>query len=162
MKVNTFYQNIKLKGPIVYVDMDGVICNFSKKFNELKMTMSEHAAMASEGLFENLEPISGAIEAVYAISELYEVYFLTTAPWSNVYSWTEKRIWIGKNFDKRFNRKLIISSNKGLLSGEYLIDDNLSNGVGDFKGKHIHFGTEKFPDWDTIVTFLLNNDKKII
>ena len=28
-------------------------------------------------------------------------------------------------------------------------------GAGDFHGKHIHFGTEEFPDWDSVLKYLL-------
>jgi 5'-nucleotidase len=30
--------------------------------------------------------------------------------------------------------------------GDYLIDDRLKNGAGEFKGELIHFGTDKFPE----------------
>jgi 5'(3')-deoxyribonucleotidase len=52
-------------------------------------------------------------------------------------------------------KRLILSHNKGLFTGRALIDDRLRNGVDHFKGEHIHFGTEKFPDWDSVLDYLL-------
>ena len=52
-------------------------------------------------------------------------------------------------------KKLILSHNKGLLLGDYLIDDRIANGVDGFKGEHIHFGTDQFPDWKSVLEYLL-------
>ena len=48
-----------------------------------------------------------------------------------------------------------MSHNKNLNIGDYLIDDRTANGAGQFKGEHIHFGTEQFPDWDSVLKYLL-------
>ena len=40
--------------------------------------------------------------------------------------------------------------------GDYLIDDrDAHNGSDKFTGEFIHFGSEKFPDWDSVVKYLL-------
>jgi hypothetical protein len=38
--------------------------------------------------------------------------------------------------------------------GDYLIDDRKANGAGEFRGTHIHFGTEEFPDWAAVLKYL--------
>jgi hypothetical protein len=47
--------------------------------------------------------------------------------------------------------KLIISPNKGLNRGHYLIDD-CDSGKGQelFEGELIHFGHADYPDWNTV------------
>jgi 5'-nucleotidase len=41
--------------------------------------------------------------------------------------------------------------------GDYLIDDrNAHNGLDKFKGEFIHFGAEKFPDWDSELKYLIS------
>ena len=87
-------------------------------------------------------------------SPKFEVYFLSTAPWSNVHSWSEKRIWVEKHFGEHAFKKLILSHNKGLLRGDFLIDDRTLNGVSEFKGEHIHFGTPEYPNWDAVLKYL--------
>jgi 5'(3')-deoxyribonucleotidase len=56
-------------------------------------------------------------------------------------------------------KRLILSHNKHLNIGDYLIDDRTANGAGKFTGMHIHFGTERFPDWDSVVSYLLGEAK---
>ena len=38
--------------------------------------------------------------------------------------------------------------------GDYLVDDSTRNGAGEFSGEHIHFGTDKFPDWKSVLDYL--------
>jgi 5'(3')-deoxyribonucleotidase len=51
-------------------------------------------------------------------------------------------------------KKLILCHNKGLVKGDFLIDDRIANGVADFSGEHIHFGQDKFPGWKEVMTYL--------
>ncbi len=52
-------------------------------------------------------------------------------------------------------KKLILSHNKGLLKGDFLIDDRTVNGVSEFEGEHIHFGSENFPNWESVIKYML-------
>ncbi len=53
-----------------------------------------------------------------------------------------------KHFDYEFTKRLIISPNKGLLMGDFLIDDHIEGrGQEEFPGTVIHFGSSSFPDW---------------
>ena len=50
---------------IVFVDMDGVLCNFKEgciRFSDKKK--KTQSPLSKQGLFENLTPIAGAIPAV--------------------------------------------------------------------------------------------------
>ena len=134
---------------IVYVDLDGVMADYDKA----KEGKTEDERR-EPGFFENLEPIDGAVEAFKKLSEYYDVYFLSTAPWSNINAPSEKRVWVEKHLGEYAFKKLILSHNKGLLKGDYLIDDRIANGVEDFEGEHIHFGTDQFPDWNSVIEYL--------
>ena len=35
----------------------------------------------------------------------------------------------------------------------YIIDDNTNNGVADFQGVHIQFGSPEFPNWQTVIEY---------
>lgn len=152
--------SIPITKPIVYVDMDGVLCDFEKRVEELKLLgINPNQADNHEKAFRDLEPLPGALEAWEYLQENYETYVLSTAPWRNLASWTEKRIWVEKYLGKSAHKKLILTHNKGLLIGQFLVDDRIANGVADFKGEHLHFGSEKFPNWKSITSYL---DSKIL
>ncbi len=51
-----------------------------------------------------------------------------------------------------FTHNLILTTNKGLLKGDYLIDDYVAGrGQENFEGELIHFGSDKYPDWCSIM-----------
>jgi len=51
---------------------------------------------------------------------------------------------------------VILSHNKHLAKGDFLIDDRTANGAGDFAGKHIQFGPEgkDFADWKAVISYM--------
>jgi 5'-nucleotidase len=143
--------------PIVYIDMDGVVADFDKAFPAVaeKNWIDGQNKVVPENFFCELELIKGAKEGLQALDSLgYDLYFLSTPQWSNPNCWKEKRIWVELHFGELMFKRLILTHNKGLLKGDYLIDDRNVNGVENFEGKHIHFGSEEFPDWISVVAFL--------
>ena len=48
--------------------------------------------------------------------------------------------------NKAWLERLIHSHNKNLNIDDFLIDESAANGAGQFRGEHIHFGSEKFSD----------------
>ena len=67
-----------------------------------------------------------------------------------------ERIWVEKHLGLEYVHNLILATNKGLLKGDYLIDDYVSGrGQEYFEGELIHFGSKQYPDWLSIVERLL-------
>jgi 5'-nucleotidase len=146
--------NIAAKGPIVLIDLDGVLADFDKRAAELeKEGIKGHRLFKHPNAYKDLEPIEGAIEAWNLLQTRFETYVLSTPPWSNPEAWAEKRIWVEKHLGKSVNKKLILCHNKGIVKGDYLIDDRIANGVADFKGMHIHFGQEPYENWKKVLQF---------
>jgi 5'-nucleotidase len=135
------------KKKIIYIDLDGVVADYDKD------TRRDENGHVCEGFYENLELVEGSVEALTELSKYYELYFLSTPSWSNPRCWMEKRIWVEKHFGDLMEKRLILAHNKGLLKGDYLIDDRIVNGVDEFEGEHIHFGTG-FPNWKSILKYL--------
>lgn len=147
--------SIKITKPIVLIDMDGVICDFDKRAKELETQgIKGHSLFKHPSAYRALEPIEGAVDAWHDLQDKYETYILSTPPWSNPDAWSEKRIWVQQYLGDSAKKKLILCHNKGLVIGDYLIDDRIANGVADFKGEHIHFGTDKFPGWESVLEYL--------
>lgn len=130
--------------------MDGVLADYEGKAN-----YKDNPEKEATGFFVDLEPIEGAADAFRNLSEHYDCYILTTVPWSSPVAWGEKRIWVEKHLGEYGFKRLMTSHRKDLHIGDFLIDDRTVNGAGEFKGEHIHFGTEKFPNWNAVIDYLL-------
>lgn len=143
---------------IVYVDMDSVLVDFESGIDQLsEETYQEFEDDLDEvpGFFRDLPPVEGAINAFHKLAEQYDVYILSTAPWNNPSAWIDKLLWVKKHLPEVAHKRLILSHNKHLNRGDYLIDDRTANGARDFPGKHIHFGEKPFSDWDAVLDYLL-------
>ena len=146
---------------IIYFDMDGVLVDLATKIAEYPaevVAKFEKDDMVDQmpALFLDPPPISGAVDAFnkFVNSDKYDVYILSTAPWENPSAWMHKRLWVDKYLGDGAWKRLILSHNKHLNMGDYLVDDRTKNGAGDFTGELIQFGTDKFPDWDSVVQYL--------
>ena len=147
---------MKLK--VVYVDMDDVLVDFQSGIDSLS---DEERRVYKDnidnvpGIFSKMQPLDGAIEGYKKLTEHFDVYILSTAPWNNPSAWSDKLLWVQKHLGDIAYKRLILSSNKHLNAGDYLIDDRTANGASDFKGEHIHFLTEKFKNWDDVLNYLM-------
>lgn len=142
---------------IVYVDMDGVLVDFESGIDSLteqELKSYENRFDEVPGIFSRMKPIKGAIESFQKLTKHYNVYILSTAPWENPTALNDKLMWIKDHIGELAKKRVIFSHNKHLNMGDYLIDDRTVNGAGDFKGTHIHFGTERFPNWEAVLQFL--------
>ena len=143
---------------IVYVDMDGVLVDLHAKLREYPEAVVKSLGNNIDklhALFLDPPPMEGAIEAFNILCSLFDVYILSTAPWDNPEALMHKRLWVEKHLGKNAYKRLILSHNKHLNVGDFLIDDRTANGAGKFTGEHIHFGTEKWPDWKATLDYLI-------
>lgn len=136
---------------VVYVDMDGVLCDYMGRCEELGIDPDE--AKHVPGFFRSLKPIKGAIEAYRKLHEVYDVYILSAASWTNPTACAEKIEWVNEYLSEAYKR-VIFSHNKQLCQGDFLIDDRAKCGSDRFEGQWIQFGTDAFPDWDSVLTFI--------
>lgn len=146
---------------ILFVDMDGVLADFEAGVRSFEPDMPwdrenvDRVCEANTRVFTILPEIEGGVEAVTLLKEKYDIYFLTT-PMCNVPdSYGDKRIWLREKFGDWVDKRLILTHRKDLAKGDILIDDTLHNGVDNFEGDHIHFGTPLYPDWKSVLKHLL-------
>lgn len=141
----------------LYVDMDNVLVDFPSGLHGLEPELVrayEGRLDELPGIFARMAPLPGALEAYAELSQRFDTYVLSTAPWENPSAWSDKLLWIKRHLGKQAWKRLILSHHKHLNAGDFLIDDRLKNGAEHFTGEHIHFGTERFPDWPTVVAYL--------
>ena len=143
----------------LYIDMDNVLVNFQSgidSISEEERTQFRNDLDEVPGIFSKMVPVEGAIEAYIELTKHFDVYILSTAPWGNPSAWTDKLLWVKEYLGKSAYKRLILSHNKQLNMGDFLVDDRTANGAGEFKGEHIHFLTEKFQNWQDVVAYLLS------
>ncbi|MCX7550285.1 5' nucleotidase, NT5C type [Xanthomarina sp. F2636L] len=133
---------------VLLIDVDGVLVELGDgPFSENKN---------KKDFFLNNKPIEGAVDAFKKLGQLYDCYIVSTPVWSNPYCWMEKRIWVEKHLGRDAYKRLILTHNKDLVKGDYIIDDTKNYGVDKFGKKHIHFGSDTFLGWKNVLDFLLH------
>ena len=148
----------------VLVDFNQALLDWFEKHPHLKERYKDNPDHI-QGIFRNPKPIDGAIEAVKKLHESgkYELFIATSAPWGNPMSLSDKRFWVEDYFGELFHKKVFTTHRKDLLVGDYLIDDRLKNGAGEFSGELLRFGYDwendfspnEYVDWNSILEKLL-------
>ena len=142
----------------IYIDMDDVLCDFEAAFEADKKQFPDiQYPQSREGFFRGLAPIYGCLDAMdwlYASPE-FDPFILTAPSVYNPFCYTEKRLWVEEHLGFDWCHRLIISPDKSLLNGDYLIDDrDRGHGQDRFTGTLIQFGSSSYPDWENILKFL--------
>jgi 5'(3')-deoxyribonucleotidase len=144
---------------IVYIDMDDTLCDYRSAHQQaLAANPSMNFPQAEYGFFSRLKSIENAIESVKQLleSSIYKPYILTAPSVENPLSYAEKRVWVECHLGMKMVDRLIISPDKSLLKGDYLIDNNIEGkGQDEFEGILIHFGSKMYPDWKSVINFLI-------
>jgi len=141
---------------ILYIDMDGVLVNFQTGIDKLtEQQRQEYLDKEDEcpGIFGLMEPQPGAIDAFNELSHLFDTYILSTAPWENDTAWPDKLNWVKRYLGKPAYKRLILSHNKHLNAGDFLVDDRDANGADRFTGELVKFDRDN-PDWPRVVNYL--------
>jgi 5'-nucleotidase len=142
---------------ILYLDMDNVLVDFPSAFARVpEETLREYGEDKDEipGIFALMDPMPGAVEAFNALAEVFDVYLLSTAPWENPSAWSDKLKWVKKHLGEKAWKRLILSHHKNLNQGDFLVDDRVANGAGEFTGTLITFVPNE-TSWPELVKELI-------
>ncbi len=147
---------------VLYIDMDNTLVDFGAGLLQAAPELLEkHKGDEDEipGVFALMPPMPGAVEGFRELSNLFDIYILSTAPWKNPSAWLHKIEWVhlhlGIDKDSAAYKRLILSHHKHLNRGDFLVDDRPThNGADRFEGEVIPFGSEDFHDWPTVVEYL--------
>lgn len=144
---------------ILYIDMDNVLVDFKTgiaRLTEEEKIKYEGRYDETPDIFSKMLPMEGAVESFKLLSEKYDTYILSTSPWENPSAWSDKLKWVKKYLGSNAYKRLILTHHKNLNKGDFLIDDRTKNGAGEFEGELILFGSDEYPDWRSIVEYLLD------
>ncbi len=142
---------------ILYVDMDNVLVDFASGVASLDATLQrKYEGRLDEvpGIFSDMSPMPHAVECYQELCGRFDTYILSTAPWENPSAWSDKLEWVKHYLGSHAYKRLILTHHKNLNIGDFLVDDRTKNGADRFQGEHILFGSERFPDWPTVASYL--------
>jgi 5'-nucleotidase len=149
---------------VVLVDMDGVCADLDAELlrvlKERKQENVFHAVdgrkefeydatvdaacktiMAEPGFYERLPPIPGAVSALQAMQAAgHDVWFCTSPLRKYRYCVPEKYAWVERHLGMAWTRRIIVTPDKTLVHGDYLVDDNPNPK-----------GSAKTPSWTHVV-----------
>ena len=148
-----------MKKKIVYVDMDNVLVDFTSGIKSIDHdTFARFDDRLDEvpGIFSLMTPMEDAIESYEKLCGHFDTYILSTSPWENPTALNDKLDWVKRYLGNYAYKRLILSHHKQLNHGDYLIDDREKNGSEKFVGELILFGGVQFPDWKSVMSYLIH------
>lgn len=157
---------------IIYVDMDDVVADYYKAAKGPDGKVIEER-MFDKDFFLNLEPIPGAKAGIFALNKMgFDIWFLSQPLTLLPESYAHKAQWLQVHFPSLHN-KLILTQDKGLHIGEYLIDDNFKKWHDKFTNTgglfvHMQYGGYNLNDlrdpadeWEQIVNYFKTQDPNL-
>jgi len=142
---------------IIYIDIDDTLADLKTAHSKAKRVNPNMTYPQAEyGFYANLLPLDGAVDSVrwFLESAEFDPYILTAPSIKNPMSYTEKRVWVEKYLGMEMVERLIISPNKSLLRGNYLIDDNVEGkGQEGFEGEVLQYGSQQYPSWKAVMNY---------
>jgi len=161
MKKDTFTQHANIRidpksKPILLIDQDDVIVDFfGAAVIDLRKNPAIKFPQSQYKFFEKLQPIKGAIESIKMLQEHFDVCILTRPSVHNPLCYTEKRVSIETHLGFEICVNLILCYDKTMVMGDYLVDDSIHTGRFKPVWEHIHFGTIEYPDWESVLKYLM-------
>ncbi len=137
--------------------MDDVLCDYTGAMNRCRETNPAQTLPQSQiDFYRNLVPFPDAVAAFKSMmtekqyGDLIDPWILTAPSLKNPLSYTEKRIWTELHLGMNAVHKLIICSDKSLLKGHVLIDDQVK-GKGQDRFEGVLIVPQMFDSWASIV-----------
>ncbi|MGN1293326.1 5' nucleotidase, NT5C type [Weissella soli] len=155
--------------PKLFLDMDNTLVDTLTVLNANVAHVDEFGVAKPDQIphiFRNLPPYPGAIAGIQALAQDWELYILSTAPWHNESSWSDKIAWLnhyfGNDVDSPFYKRVIMTHEKGFarVNGGILLDDRPYHGAAEWDDEAhgsiwMQYGHDERLTWDKeLVPFL--------
>lgn len=139
---------------VVHIDLDDTVFDYKGAIKAaLEKDARQPYPQSGVHFFYNLQPIEGAVEVVNWLFNQpdLDVWFLTAPSIKNPLCYTEKRLSLDKWFGSEIGSRIGIHPNKGLVKGDFLIDDiDCGKGQENFEGSLLRFGSAGYENWYAI------------
>lgn len=137
----------------IWIDMDGVLCDFmTAAKNHIEVNPIIKYPQSTYGFFIDLLPIKDAIESYKKLDSIYDVRILTRPSPLNISCYSEKAYWVRKHLGFDVQEKMVLSCDKSIVKGDFLIDDTENANQLEFEGTFIKFGSKEYPDWKSVMS----------
>ena len=166
-----------MKRKIVFFDMDNVLVDFESALyaDKIKNLVPKYESVVDgvkrtnyddiPEIFSYSKPVEGAVEALKAISQKFEVFIISHASWANPVSWSNKLEWVKKYFDSdnvngTFYKRLVLAQDRDVTT---ITDSYLVEGVPYHRDSHrsgsnviyLNKTNGDFRDWSSVVKHLM-------
>lgn len=128
------------------IDVDGVLVDTISLYKQMSPHLEDPLDFwRNEYLYDNLEPMSGAVEKLEALSKYFNIVFVSRLKGNHHRS---KVYWLKKHFP--FMTGFVGTHEKWILNDSLvaMIDDLPDNLVKFDREKRVLFGSESFKDWN--------------
>lgn len=139
----------------IFIDMDGVIVDFEHFMHMHGKAGDDIKRMP--GAYLQMLPINLALQSVQSLVGMgFDVWLATKPPTGIPFAYADKVQWVLTNLPY-LKRKIILTHDKSLLLGDYLIDDRPHKANADkFIGQLLYFGKEW--SWPEVIEFFRTVD----
>lgn len=157
---------------VLYIDLDDTSADFFRAAKLPGTNQFDECMMYNKDFFFNLKPVGGACMAIRQLIRMgFDVWILTQPLATHHPSYSDKARWVQTWFPELTN-KIIMTQDKGLNIGHFLIDDNAPKWKAKFEangGKFIEYPYDRndtsvenqTKKWQEIVD-LFNNISPIV
>lgn len=150
--------------------MDNTIVDTLPVLNQHSHNLDQHGVTKPDqipGIFRNLASLPGAIDGINQLTEYYDLYILSTAPWYNPSAWQDKLDWLTEHFgndaQSPFYKKVVLAHQKDLVKNNdaILLDDRPYHGASAWNDTQLdsfwlQYGYDQHLVWqDQLVPFLI-------
>lgn len=97
--------------------------------------------------------LPSALKGYRYLLEYYNIYLVADAPTNSPQYAADMQSWVKDNIGVPAYNRLILTNQKNLLYGDYLIDAHEDNGATEFMSTRLHFGDETFKTWDDVIEY---------
>ena len=166
-----------MKRKIVFFDMDNVLVDFESALyaDKIKNLVPKYESVVDgvkrtnyddiPEIFSYSKPVEGAVEALKAISQKFEVFIISHASWANPVSWSNKLEWVKKYFDSdnvngTFYKRLVLAQDRDVttMTDSYLVEGVPYHSDSHRSGSNVIYLNKTngdFRDWSSVVKHLM-------